>query len=124
MLLKLSIFVETVSFDLANDLSSRIRDTGHTLNIVDELNRSNLPCESTLVGFNTVNMFPSIYNDVGLKTVFKILDSRVNKFSPTQSVIKALELCLTCNNSIFNNKNYLQTMAQLKGDICLALMLI
>ena len=124
MLLKLSIFVETVSFDLANDLPSRIRDTGHTLNIVDELNRSNLPCESTLVGFDIVNMLPSIYNDVGLKTVFKILDSRVNKFPPTQSVIEALELCLTCNNSIFNNKNYLQTMAQLKGDMCLALMLI
>ena len=124
MLLKLSIFVETVSFDLANDLPSRIRDTGHTLNIVDELNRSNLPCESTLVGFDIVNMFPSVYNDVGLKTVFKILDSRVNKFPPTQSVIEALELCLTCNNSIFNNKNYLQTMAQLKGHICLALRLI
>ena len=124
MLLKLSIFVETVSFDSANDLPSRIRDTGHTLNIVDELNRSNLPCESTLVGFDIVNMFPSIDNDVGLKTVFKILDSRVNKFPPTQSVIEALELCLTCNNSIFNNKTYLQTMAQLKGHICLALMLI
>ena len=38
---KLSIFVETVLFDLANDLPSRIRDTGYMLNIVDELNRSN-----------------------------------------------------------------------------------
>ena len=31
---KLSIFVETVLFDLANDLRSRIRDTRHMLNIV------------------------------------------------------------------------------------------
>ena len=123
MLLKLSIFLETVLFDLANDLPSRIRESGHMLNIADELNRSNLPCESTLVGFDIVNMFPSIDDDIGLKTVFKILDSRVNKFPPTQSVIEALELCLTCNNSIFNNKNYLQTMAQLKDHICLALML-
>ena len=57
---KLSIFVETVLFDLANDLPSRIRDTRHMLNIVDELNRLNLACESILVGFDIVNMFPSI----------------------------------------------------------------
>ena len=102
---KLSIFVETVLFDLADDLPSRIRGTGDLLHIVDELNRSNLPSESTLVGFDTVNMFPSIDNNFGLKTVLKILESRVHKFPPTQSVIEALELCLTCNNSTFNNKN-------------------
>ena len=102
---KLSIFVETVLFDLADDLPSCIRGTGDLLHIVDELNRSNLPSESTLVGFDTVNMFSRIDNNFGLKTVLKILESRVNKFPPTQSVIEALELCLTCNNSTFNNKN-------------------
>ena len=44
-----------------------------------------------------------------MKTVFEILKSRAYKFPPTQSVIEALDLCLTCNKSIFNNKNYLQT---------------
>ena len=112
---KLSIFVETVLFDLANELLSRIRDTGHMLNIVDELSRSNLPSESIVVEFDIVNMFPSIDNDVGLKAVFEILESRVNKFPPTQSVIEALELCLTCNNSILNNKNYLQTDGTAQG---------
>ena len=112
---KVSIFVETILFDLANDLPSRIRDTGHILNIVDELNRSNLPSESILVGFDIVNMFPSIDNNFRLKMVFEILESRVNKFPPTQSVIEALELCLTCNNSIFNNKNYLQTGGTAQG---------
>ena len=106
---KLSIFVETVLFDLANDLSSRIRDTGHVLNIADEVNRSNLLSESVLVGFDIVIMFPSIDNNFGLKTVFEILESRVNKFPLTQSVTEALGLCLTCNSFIFNNKNYLQT---------------
>ena len=112
---KVSIFVETILFDLANDLPSRLRDTGHILNIVDELNRSNLPSESILVGFDFVNMFPSIDNNFRLKTVFEILESRVNKFPPTQSVIEALELRLTCNNSIFNNKNYLQTGGTAQG---------
>ena len=50
-----------------------------------------------------------------MKTVFEILESRVNKFPPTQSIIEALELCLTCNNSIFNNQNYLQTDGTAQG---------
>ena len=118
---KLSIFVETVLFDLANDLPSRIRDTKHMLNIVDELNISNLPSESILVGFDIFNMFPSIDNNFGLKTVFENYESRVNKFPPTQSVIEALELCLTCNNSIFNNKNYLRTDGTAQGPHVLRL---
>ena len=103
---KLFLFAETVLFDLANDLPSRVRDTGHMLNIVDELNRSYFISESMLVGLNVVTMFPSIDNSFGLKTAFKILESRVNGFRPTQSAIEALYLCLTCNNPIFNNKNY------------------
>ena len=111
----MSIFVETVLFDLANDLPSRIRDTGQMPSIVDELNRSNLPSESIIVGCDIVNMFPNIDNNFRLKTVFEILEPRVNKFPPTKSVIEGLELCLTCNNSVFNNKNYLQTDGTAQG---------
>ena len=53
--------------------------------------------------------------------VFENYESRVNKFPPTQSVIEALELCLTCNNSIFNNKNYLQTDGTAQGPHVLRL---
>ena len=60
------------------------------LNIFDELNRLNLPCEYIVVAFDVVNMFPSIDNNFGLKTIFEILESCVNKFPPTQSVIEAL----------------------------------
>ena len=101
--------METVLFGLANNLPSSTRDTGHILNIVDELNRSNLPSEYLLVGFDIVNMFPRIDNNFGLKTVSEILESRVNKLPPT------LKLCLTCNNSIFNNKNFLQTDGTAQG---------
>ena len=107
--------METVLFGLANNLPSSTRDTGHILNIVDELNRSNLPSEYLLVGFDIVNMFPRIDNNFGLKTVSEILESRVNKLPPTQYVIEALKLCLTCNNSIFNNKNFLQTDGTAQG---------
>ena len=63
----LSIFVEKVLYDTAGNLPSRIKDTGHMLDIIDEINNSNLPTNSILVGFYIVNMFPSIDNKSGLK---------------------------------------------------------
>ena len=79
------------------------------LDIIDEINNSNLPTNSILVGFDIVNMFPSIDNKSGLKSVHDILELRDSKFPPTSCVIEAFELCLSCNNSTFNNTNYLQT---------------
>ena len=87
---KLYIFVETVLFYLADDLPSGMRNTGHMLNIVDKVNRLNLLSEFIQVGFDIVNMFPTIDNNIGLKTVFEIVGSHVNKFPQTQSVVEAL----------------------------------
>ena len=111
----LSIFVEKVLYDIASNLPSRIKDTGHMLDIIDEINNSNLPTNSILVGFDIVNMFPSIDNKSGLKSVHDILELRDSKFPPTSCVIEVLELCLSCNNSIFNNTNYLQTNRTAQG---------
>ena len=68
----LSIFVEKVLYDIASNLPSRIKDTGHMLDIIDEINNFNLPTNSVLVGFDIVNMFPSIDNKSGLKSVQNI----------------------------------------------------
>ena len=111
----LTIFVEKVLYDTASNLPSRIKDTGHMLDIIDEINNSNLPTNSILVGFDIVNMFPSIDNKSGLKSVHDILELRDSKFPPTSCVIEALELCLSCNNSVFNNTNYLQTDGTAQG---------
>ena len=96
-------------YDIASNLSFRIKDTGHMLDIIDEVNNSNLPTKSILVGLDIVKMFPSTNNKSGLTSVHDIFELRNSKFPPTSCVIEALELCLSCNNSIFNNKNYLQT---------------
>ena len=45
----LSIFVEKVLYDIASNLPSRIKDTGHMLDIIDEINNSNLPTTSILL---------------------------------------------------------------------------
>ena len=79
---------------------------------------SYLPSKSVIVRFDIVNIFPSIDNKFLLNTVFEILESRGNKFP---SVIEALELCLTCNNTIFNNDDYLQIDVTAQGPHVLLL---
>ena len=92
----LSIFVEKVLYDIAGNLPSRIKDTAHMLDIIDEIDPINcpsLPNSSILVGFDIVSMFPSIDNMSGLKSVYDILELRDSKFPPTSCVIEATELC-------------------------------
>ena len=60
-------------------------------------------------------MFPRTDNKSGLQSAHDILELRDSKLPPTSCVIEALELCLSCNNSIFNNTNYLQTDGTAQG---------
>ena len=77
------------------------------LDIIDDLHNLNLHPESVLVSFDIINMFPSINNKMGINYVKKFLDERACKDPLTQCVIEALELCLSCNNSVINNTNYI-----------------
>ena len=79
------------------------------LNIIDMINGSNILTEdSVLVSFDIVNMFPSIYNVSGLESVSEILENRETHFPPGGCILESLALCLECNNSVFNEKFYLQ----------------
>ena len=111
----LSIFVESILFKESENLKSRIRDTNHMLCIIDDLNNSGLPNNSILVSFDVVNMFPSIHNESGLEAVTKVLNLRSVLEPPTACIIEALRICLECNNSVFNNKHYLQTNGTAQG---------
>ena len=73
------------------------------LNIIDELNRLNLPYETILVGFDIAYLFSNTDRNFGFKTVWENLELGINKLSTTNSVIEILEMYVTCNNSIFNN---------------------
>ena len=63
---------------------------------------------SALVSFDIVNMFPSINNVSGLKAVSEILENRETNFPHAECILGTLKLCLECNNSVFNEKFYLQ----------------
>ena len=79
----LSIFVENVLFELASELPSRVKDTCHMLEIIDDMNNCNLSSSTILVSFDVVNMFPSIGNKMGIASVRKYLDERECKDFPT-----------------------------------------
>ena len=110
----LSILVAKELYKLAENLPPRIKDINDMLNIANNLNNSCIPENSFLISLDVVNMFPSIHNESGIKSVERLLNTRSILNPPTSCILEALRLCLEYNNSIFNNKFYLQTdgMAQ------------
>ena len=98
------------------NIECRVQDTSEMLTIIDNLNSSNsLTSDCKLISFDIINIFPSIDNICGLKSVKKVLESRSNQFHPSNCIIEALQLCLESNNSIFNNRHYLQSDGTAQG---------
>ena len=110
----LSIFIEKCLFsEVLNESKMYLK----RLTIIDNLNSSNsLTSDCKLVSFDIINMFPSIDNISGLKSVKKVLEGGSNQFPPSNCIIEALKLCLESNNSIFNNKHYLQSDSAAQGS--------
>ena len=111
----LARFLETICAPLIKNIPSRIKNTGHLLDIIDSINEKGIPDNSVLVSFDIINMFPSIDNQNGIRAVKNILDTRSIKKPSTECVIEALELCLYNNNSMFFNENLLQTNGTATG---------
>ena len=61
-------------------------------------------------------MLRSIDNKIGINSVIKFSSKRACKKPPTLCIIEALELRLNCNNSIFNNTNYIRTDSTGQGS--------
>ena len=98
----LSIFVEKELYKLVENLPSQIKDTNDMLNIIDKLNNKCIPGNTFLISFDVVNMFPSIHNESGIKSVERLLNTRSILNPPTLYIPEASGLCLECNNYIFN----------------------
>ena len=60
-------------------------------------------------------MFPNIDNNLRFSSVKKYWELCSKNIPSTNCLIEALELCLSCNNSIFNNENYLQIDSTAQG---------
>ena len=111
----LAIYIERVCLPLTEELPSRIKNTSHLLDIIDNINSKGLSANAILVSFDIVNMFPSIDNNYGLKVVATALENRVLKSPSTECIVDGLKICLHNNNSIFSSTNLLQTNGTATG---------
>ena len=83
-----------------------LKDTSHFLFEIDKFNQTyegNFD-DIILVSFDVVAMFPSLDNDMGLKTVKEHLNMREIKFPSTECILEATEITLKNNLSIFKIK--------------------
>ena len=111
----MSNYIEHVLFELSESMPSRVKDSNHLLDITDHTNSMFLPVNAILFSFDIVNMFPNVENRSGLDAVKSVLLKRSNNAPLVECILEGLELCLTCNNSIFNNSNFLQTDGTAQG---------
>ena len=111
----LAIFVEKHCAPMTQDIKTRIKNTQHLLCIIDDLNKTILPPNTKLVAFDIYNMYPSIDNKRGVEVIRNLPNGRTTLKPSTDCVIKALEICLTCNSSKFAKQNLLQSNGTATG---------
>ena len=111
----LLIYIEYVLFRLSESMPSRIKDCNHLLDIIDNINIMFLPANAILVTFDIVNMFPNTDKKSGLDAVKSVLLNSSTNTPPVECILEGLKLCLTYNNSIFNNRNFRQTDGTVQG---------
>ena len=84
------------------------------LEIIDQLNEFVLTDNFVLVSFDAVKSI-CVDNRSGLESVKNILIANGFDMDSTQCIVEALEICLKCNNSKFNDQNFLQTDGTAQG---------
>ena len=104
----LSILVEKILYPKADKLQSKIKDSNNMLDIINSINEFILAHNHIIVSFDVFNMFANIDNKSGLKSVKDVFLDNNFDLDPTQCIVNALEICLTCINSKVNHQNLLQ----------------
>ena len=74
-----------------------------------------LPANAILVSFGIVNMLSNIDKKSGFDAVKSVFLKRPTNKPLVECILESLEHCLTCNNSIFNNRTFLQTNGTTQG---------
>ena len=104
---RISQFVDHFIQPIVPTLKSYIKDSGHFLNILNEMK---LNGDIILCTLDVTSLYTNIPNDEGIAAVRRSLSSsRDYMQNPTnESICDLLHLVLSCNNFQFDNKHYLQ----------------
>ena len=71
---------------------SRIKDSNHPLDIIDNISRMFVPYNTILVSFDIFNMFPNIDNKSSLGAVKSVLLERSVNTAPVECILEGLGL--------------------------------
>ena len=96
----LSRFIEINCVSLTNNIETRINDTEHLLQTIDNINE--LPNYTILVSYEIFNMFPNIDTIKGIEAIKLTLQSRPSWKPLADCILQGLEICLYNNNSKFD----------------------
>ena len=104
---RISQFVDHFIQPIVPTLKSYIKDSGHFLNILNEVE---LTDDIILCTLDVTSLYTNIPNDEGITAVRRSLSTtRDFMENPTNnSICDLLHLVLSCNNFQFDNKHYLQ----------------
>ena len=104
---RISQFVDHFIQPIVSTLKSHIKDSGHFLNILDEVK---VQSDIILCTLDVTSLYTNIPNEEGISAVRHTLSqTRDHSLNPTNnSICELLRLVLSCNNFQFDNKHYLQ----------------
>jgi hypothetical protein len=110
---KLSGFVDYFLQTGVQNLDTYLRDTKHTLQVIEDINGKIDDGEITLDGVAVVSLdVESMYNnmseELGTGGFKEYLENRTEKEVSTNAILTALDLCLKSNFFVFNKQVYKQ----------------
>ena len=85
-------YIEHVLFELSESMLSRIKDSNHPLDIIDNFSQMFIPTNTILVSFDIFNMFPNVDNESGLDDVKSVLLQRSINTAPVECILEDLGL--------------------------------
>ena len=96
---------------LARIHKAYIKDTGHLLNLLEDLNVSKGPFDahSTLIVTRDIqNFYPSCDTQRCLKAVEQRLNSRILTSPSTECILEALQITMSSNSAVFDSRFFTQ----------------
>ena len=112
------IFSHKQCAKLTESIPTKISYSYHLIDIFDTLNVTGITVNTMLVSFDIVKVFPSIEQKRGVAAMKTALDSTNNLSPSTESILKALEICLANNNSVLAGQNLIKTNGTAMGAAC------
>ncbi len=108
----IAMYIDFFLGPLSSRHPSYLKDTYHFLDIIRPII---LPDSALLFTLDVDSLYTNIDTDLGLKTVKRIFNRYPDKLRPDAEILQLLEICLRCNDFVFDDEHYLQVQGTAMG---------